>query len=958
MGGFLVLLTVVALFLVPALSSSRVESIITTRLENRGIKVTSLKANLRGDGQVAMDELCINDVEPFADQRLACFRGVNVNVALIDALRGRPRVEKIDTEEIEFWLPRERGTLDESITRLLSVVRGTEEKEADDDIEETVEESAINNLDLIVIDSVIGHLEGHPAIDGTQRVETIRLERTGGRANFSANFKPELSTDSFSSVDSNLSELAGLELTATASIDDRSLQSASLTASSGSIWIESAASGLPPARIELSGLDFEAPYAVSIRDLSAAAGELVSFSSPRATVEPGKWTTNLEEFFIANLTFETPTLELSKPGAIREFVSQAKAASSTETRQEASEAEEHAGTDGEGEEQVEEPSLVERALRAIDGRKWWEVLPRQVMVEDGTVRLASTDHRPSIEMTRIEFTYGMRYIRFQMDAEASARLYVGAEDSGQVGLKGRWNYQENSLTADLTIEELEFGTLADALLASSALDLSGTINSELHAEGDTEDGFSYELSVNADNPYVAADILAGPYEITSVSMKSSGRVEEEEDSWKSTLNIDELAVEDAIFGGGLTLNNLGFDGLVAEQIDVHVEVPDQPAMTLFDIVPEPVIGPLAGTEMTGEFGLTLKFPIHLQREEDSADVAFDIGHPTTYDFRDGNLGLAHLPEEVDVRRLNSGMRFMFRGPNDSVMRRMEIPPPSMMRDYPGISEVSETPMGWTRLPDISFYLIAAQLYREDGSFFTNSGINWFQLRRVTAEAIEERELGRGASTITMQLVKNVFLTHDRSVERKLRELFLSYWTTRIVPKERILEVYLNIIEWGPELNGITEAADFYLQKKPSELGVVEATWLSSITPDPVDLGGDGPKRGLTAQTCTRCRWLIEGLSERGWLSNLETDIAMENPSDAGSRPSFLDSSPFSGSSPRSPNPGESGTPGEDGFAPVLPAQGNNAQIREAPSDFQLMSPSERLREWVDKSPRPRGATPE
>jgi hypothetical protein len=953
MGGFLVLLTVLALILVPALSSSRVESIITTRLENRGIEVTTLEANLRGDGQVVIDELCINDVEPFSDERLACFRGVKVNVALIDALRGRPRVEKVDTEEIEYWLPRERGTVDESVQRILSVVRGTDGEEEEDDTETPGEESAVDNLDLVTIDSVVGHLEGHPAMNGSQQLRAFRLERMEDKAVLTAELQPQLSTDGFAAVESNLSELTALDLSVTASVEERSLRSASLSASSGPVWVESTRPGLPAVRLELSGVEFEAPYTVSVRDLSVNAGDAVAFTSPTTTIEPGKWTTNPEEFFIASLGFNGPTLELAHGGALRELLSSVSTSDSATGSGSPNETGNQTSEDEESEAQAEEPSLVARVQSAIEGRKWWEVLPRQVVVEDGTVRLASNEQRPSIELTRIEFTYGMRYIRFQMDADASGHLYVGAEDAGRVGLKGRWNYQESSLNADLTLEDLETDTLSEAVLSRSSLDLSGTVSSELHIEGDRNDGFSYEGGLNVDSPYLAADMLAGPYEFETLSVTSNGLVEEMEegDGWKASLNVDEMRVEEASFGGGLVLNELGFEGLLAERIDVHVEIPDQPAMTLFYTVPEPITGPLVGTEMTGDFGLTLKFPIHLQRAEDSDEVEIEIDHPTAYDFRDGDLGLAHLPEEVDVRRLNDRMRFVFRGPNDSVMRRMEIPPPNMMRDYPGISEVSETPPDWTRLQDISFYLIAAQLYREDGSFFTNSGINWFQLRRVTAEAIEERELGRGASTITMQLAKNVFLTHERSVERKLREFFLSYWMTRIVPKERILEVYLNVIEWGPQLNGITEAADFYFSKKPSELGVVEATWLSSITPDPVDLGGDSPKRGLTAQNCARCRWLIEGLSGRGWLSNLETDIAMENPSDAGSRPSFLDSSPFAG-----PGADASEDPPGRRFGPAPGVQNGGAQPREAPSDFQLMSPAERLREWVDKSPRPRGAS--
>ena len=91
----------------------------------------------------------------------------------------------------------------------------------------------------------------------------------------------------------------------------------------------------------------------------------------------------------------------------------------------------------------------------------------------------------------------------------------------------------------------------------------------------------------------------------------------------------------------------------------------------------------------------------------------------------------------------------------------------------------------------------------------------------------------GGSTITMQTVKNLFLSQERTIGRKVEELFLSWYLEGILSKERILEIYLNIIEVGPRLYGITNAAKHFFDKTPSELNLIEASYLASILPSPV-----------------------------------------------------------------------------------------------------------------------------
>lgn len=141
---------------------------------------------------------------------------------------------------------------------------------------------------------------------------------------------------------------------------------------------------------------------------------------------------------------------------------------------------------------------------------------------------------------------------------------------------------------------------------------------------------------------------------------------------------------------------------------------------------------------------------------------------------------------------------------------------------------------YTPLDQISPYLRKCVLTTEDPSFFYHRGFIDEAFRQSIIKNIRQRKFARGASTISMQLVKNVFLTREKTISRKLEEILLVYIleNNRISTKERMLEVYFNIIEWGPGVYGIGEASQFYFQKRPSDLNLNECLFLATIIPRP------------------------------------------------------------------------------------------------------------------------------
>ncbi len=151
---------------------------------------------------------------------------------------------------------------------------------------------------------------------------------------------------------------------------------------------------------------------------------------------------------------------------------------------------------------------------------------------------------------------------------------------------------------------------------------------------------------------------------------------------------------------------------------------------------------------------------------------------------------------------------------------------------------------WIDLAAISPALPRAVVAAEDAKFCSHHGIDWDALRDAIDDA-EEGEAARGGSTITQQVAKNLFLWPGRSVVRKALELPLALWIDLVLPKQRILEIYLNIAELGPSGQFGAEAGSMYAFGRPSAaLGPREAALLAAILPNPVRRSARNPGSGV------------------------------------------------------------------------------------------------------------------
>lgn len=157
---------------------------------------------------------------------------------------------------------------------------------------------------------------------------------------------------------------------------------------------------------------------------------------------------------------------------------------------------------------------------------------------------------------------------------------------------------------------------------------------------------------------------------------------------------------------------------------------------------------------------------------------------------------------------------------------------------------TKRPKEWVRLQEISTYGKWSIVLSEDWSFYQHDGIDLEQMKVAINEMVAQNKF-RGASTITQQMVKNVFLNNKRTLWRKLHEILLAQKVERELSKDRILEIYLNVIEFGPNIYGIKKASAHYFNKKPSELNPKEAAFLAMLLPSPIKYYRSFKKKKLT-----------------------------------------------------------------------------------------------------------------
>ncbi|MBS1519935.1 MAG: transglycosylase domain-containing protein [Bacteroidetes bacterium] len=232
------------------------------------------------------------------------------------------------------------------------------------------------------------------------------------------------------------------------------------------------------------------------------------------------------------------------------------------------------------------------------------------------------------------------------------------------------------------------------------------------------------------------------------------------------------------------------------------------AQDVFDSFPQGMFDSFDGIQVTGK----VKYHLH---------VFLDSSNPDQVQFESAlakdNLNIVKYGK-TDLGRLN---------------RPFTYTPYEKGKPMPSRIIGPQNP-DYTPLQDISPNVKYAVMTSEDPSFYTNHGFVEESIRRSIATDIKQKKFKRGGSTISMQLIKNAFLSREKTLSRKIEEILIVWMieNNNVMSKDRMLEVYFNIVEWGRGIYGIGEASRYYFGKSPSTLTLGEGIYLASILPHP------------------------------------------------------------------------------------------------------------------------------
>lgn len=257
---------------------------------------------------------------------------------------------------------------------------------------------------------------------------------------------------------------------------------------------------------------------------------------------------------------------------------------------------------------------------------------------------------------------------------------------------------------------------------------------------------------------------------------------------------------------------------------------------------------MAGFELSGTFGLSSELELDTHALE----------HPTVALDVMNQCRVTRFPPAVDPRRFLAPWTRTVRGADG---RDVEIV------SGPGSED-------WVDYEHISRHMETAVLVCEDGRFFRHRGFDEEAIENSVKENLRLGRFARGASTISMQLAKNLYLSRDKTLSRKFQEALLTLLLEQELSKQEIMELYLNVIEFGPGIYGIGAASQYYFQSRASDLTLAQALYLGSILPNPARQHLD-PDGRVTERWTSYLRQLMAIAKKIKRISEEEYELGIE-----------------------------------------------------------------------------------
>ncbi|MCB9728457.1 MAG: transglycosylase domain-containing protein [Deltaproteobacteria bacterium] len=272
------------------------------------------------------------------------------------------------------------------------------------------------------------------------------------------------------------------------------------------------------------------------------------------------------------------------------------------------------------------------------------------------------------------------------------------------------------------------------------------------------------------------------------------------------LDVPELSLGDAHFSGSLAVTRPPGR---RPRFGVRFTMPSQDCGAMARSIPAPLLPRLAGMRLSG-------------RAEFDASLSVDLDKPYDLELRvDGDFDrckVESLGDQIDFDALRSPT--FVHHPVEPKRGRLED-----IAVGPGTKE-------WVPSHLIPPFVKAAAVVTEDRNFWYHHGVRWELIARALKLDFDKGRFVYGGSTITQQLVKNLYLTREKTLSRKLEELFIVWAMERELDKDEILTLYLNVIEYGPDIYGVKRASRHYFAKDPWALSPAEAAFIMGLKPYP------------------------------------------------------------------------------------------------------------------------------
>jgi hypothetical protein len=474
-----------------------------------------------------------------------------------------------------------------------------------------------------------------------------------------------------------------------------------------------------------------------------------------------------------------------------------------------------------------------RALLALVRREVQGKLPPEVSVDRLWLGVESAGERVAVGPSRLTLTRSdgsFAWSLMPLERASGTPLELG----GQIPLR-----EQGALTVRLRGGPVTFGQLGIkegdfglAAVAGSTLEGQADVVLEPDASSWTASG-----SLVLENLALRAERLAqGTILVPRLSAR--GVLRAKVDGTGLSVDEAELAIGQARFDGALRI--VAKPGSV--ELDLGLRAPLVSCQALLDSAPRALLGTVADLQWSGTFSLNAA--VHADSSQlDKMGVLWKF---------DNGCRITAVPPDLDPER--------FRGPFS-----LEV------LGAGGVLETREFGPGsaeFVPIDDISSYLEAALLVTEDGRFYKHRGFDDRAIESAMAANVRAGRFVRGASTLSMQLAKNLYLSRTKTLSRKLQEAALTMLLEQNFSKREILELYLNVVEFGPGVYGVGPASRYYFAKTARELSAAQAFFLASLLPSPTVQHFDAEGR-LSVARLRHVHSLLRISQQRGRLSEEE-----------------------------------------------------------------------------------------